>query len=187
MSTASTTEMGATYVGDFPQGPPWWMQSPPLYAPSPQYIWNTGNHTRVGHANSDPTVVNHCPFCGSGKLTGRSDGAVDCGLCDETFRVSREPLYSNIPSNEPGAGVESFEIDPLHEEESFEPGDEEIVTGDEQPPGEEQPAGDEDPSEDEEKPPFIAALDGGLRNGRGVPLDEESFVRHHAFRDKRGQ
>jgi hypothetical protein len=100
---------------------------------------------------------------------------VDCNICNETFRVSRQPLYSNQPSPEEGAGVESTENDPLTAEDPFEapaevPVEEEAV-----------PAEGESADGDDSLPEFMS-----LRNHKGVPLDEDDFILHHAIRSVRG-
>jgi hypothetical protein len=126
---------------------------------------------REAHVSSDPTIVNHCPFCGAGALVGRSDGGIDCNICDKTFRVSEQPMYSNMPSSEPGAGIESMENDPLNAEDPFEdPG----LSG--------EPIPDEEGGVDEERdlPQFMSSKD-------GTPLGEEDFILHHAIRSVRGE
>lgn len=191
VSSGSLVANANYYVGDpiYQPQPNW------IWTPQPQYQWYPGGIVRTtgtitldprhGHSSSDPTVVNHCPFCGSGALTGRSDGAIDCGVCNETFRVSREPLYSNEPSPEDGAGIETTENDPLSAEDPFEA-----------------PAGTEDPtSSSGEEAPDPAAEDGGaedeestlpdfmsrLRNKDGIPLGVDDFLLHHAIRSSRGE
>lgn len=137
---------------------------------------------RTGHMSNDPTVVSHCPFCGGGAITGGSDGTVDCSLCSRSFIVMEQPLYSNMPSADPGAAVEALPSDPLNQEEPFEPGAEAT------PPEDPSAVGDPAATDEEAQP------DGGgepagapmfsTRTGVMVGLDD--FVTHHALRLKRG-
>lgn len=179
------------YVGDYIPQPQWYVQPHPVVIPVqyPQWSDNTFHVTtrKTAHATTDPTVVNHCPFCGSGALTGRSDGGVDCGVCHETFRVARQPLYSNEPSAESGAGVESFDNDPLSAEDPFDapengaPSPEELAG---EAPEEDPPAVEDGESGDEEQdlPNFMS-----LRSKSGVRLDIDDFLLHHALRSSRGE
>lgn len=188
--SASTGNFGGGfYIGDFPPPsqytPPQWTITPDFrtYPSTGTGTWTT----KTAHATTDPTIVNHCPFCGSGALTGRSDGGVDCGVCHETFRVSRQPLYSNEPSAESGAGVESFDNDPLSAEDPFAapengaPSPEDMAAGSE----EEDPAAvEEEGASDEEQalPEFMS-----LKSKSGVELDVDDFLLHHAIRSSRGE
>lgn len=182
------------YVGDFPpaQQPHFggWNQPAFQFAPVPMWTWTTGSGTfpKTAHATTDPTIVNHCPFCGSGALTGRSDGGVDCGVCNETFRVSRQPLYSNEPSPESGAGVESFDNDPLTDEDPFEAPGGAPAPGEQDPsavPPEEDPAAEDGGGSDEEQP--LPDFMSRLRSKSGVLLSPEDFLLHHAIRSSRGE
>lgn len=178
VSASNTTgNASATWIGD--PIPNMWQPAPlyPMPAPnwSPGYTTPNFQITRQAHTTSDPTVVNHCPFCGSGALVGRSDGGVDCNICNETFRVSKQPMYSNMPSTEEGAGIESMENDPLTAEDPFEAPDEAGML-----PGEEEvPPTEEEESDEEPLPDFMSAKN-------GTPLDDDDFILHHAIRSVRG-
>lgn len=52
---------------------------------------------RVAHDGGDNAIINHCPFCGSGAVVGRSDGSAQCGFCHTTFTVQVQPQYPNAP------------------------------------------------------------------------------------------
>lgn len=52
---------------------------------------------RLGHQMADPTVVAHCPFCGSGDVIARSDGSVECVFCSRYFSISEQPQYASLP------------------------------------------------------------------------------------------
>lgn len=175
---------GGVYIGDFPPAQQQWSWTPDYRTYPSTGTWPMA--PRVAHATTDPTIVNHCPFCGSGALTGRSDGGVDCGVCNETFRVARQPLYSNEPSPESGAGVESFDNDPLVDEDPFEaPADAAVVPGEEDPAAApEDPAAEEEGASNEEQalPDFFS-----LKSKSGVGLDVDDFLLHHALRSSRGE
>ncbi len=49
------------------------------------------------HDSGDNATINHCPFCGSGAVTGGSDGTVDCGYCHTFFTVQVQPSHPNMP------------------------------------------------------------------------------------------
>lgn len=50
---------------------------------------------KVAHDSPGTDILRHCPFCGAGQITGRSDGTVECGFCDAAFTVQTQP---NLPS-----------------------------------------------------------------------------------------
>lgn len=129
--------------------------------------------TRTSHFSTDTTVVNHCVFCGSGALVGRSDGGVDCNVCQRSFTVMEQPMYSGMPAEDSGAGVETTPNDPLQSAHEFEPPemDQSLPEEPETIPFE--------PVDDEPDLPFLAAS--------GVRLAEDDFVLHHALRSVRGE
>lgn len=51
-------------------------------------------------------TVHNCPFCGSGGVTGGSDGSITCGFCEHTFKVYIQPTFVTAPSNVNGQPVE---------------------------------------------------------------------------------
>ena len=42
-------------------------------------------------------TLHHCPYCGSGNVTGRSDGTVECGFCQSIFKVFAQPTHPYMP------------------------------------------------------------------------------------------
>ncbi len=160
------------------------MHTTTAVSPSPSvqiFFGQAPTFTRTGHVSLDPTTVSHCPFCGGGALTGQSDGGVECSICNRSFVVSEQPLFSNMPSAEQGANVDSFATDPLGQEESFEPGDEAV------PPeaGDETGDGDAPPADDEEPDAEVIPVTLATRSGALVHIDD--FVMHHAIRCARGE
>lgn len=151
---------------------------------------------RVAHVSEDPTVISHCPFCGSGGITGRSDGGADCDLCGRSFTVMEQPLYSNTPATGPSASVPVTPFDPLSQETPFDdgsagsgmPGDAPGAdpTGADQSGDQPDAGGGEVPSEsgddggdeDDGKPAFLSSL----RARNGTPLSVDDFLLHHAIR-----
>lgn len=138
---------------------------------------------KEAHVSSDPSVVSHCVFCGSGAIVARGDGGVECTLCNRSFSVMEQPLFSNMPSTDPGANIEATPFDPLMQEDAFDPGAQPL-----QQPG--QPAQPAAPATGvpavpvTQKPPPTGGFPfhGVLVNHRGIALDEEDFVLHHAIR-----
>src|SRR5690606_5313921 len=83
-------------------------------------IVGTGSVTaKTGHFSADPTVVSHCPFCGTGGIVGRSDGTIECTICTKAFVVMEQPLHTFMPSKDPGAAIKSDGQDPLAGEDAF--------------------------------------------------------------------
>lgn len=148
----------------------------------------------VAHVNEDPTVISHCPFCGSGGISGRSDGGADCDLCGRTFTVMEQPLFSNTPAAGGGASVPVTPFDPLTQETPFAdgaagsgtvPGEDPPAAPGEDPAGAEAPpapgaAPEADPAADPDdgKPAFLSSL----RSQNDTRLSVDDFVMHHAVR-----
>lgn len=61
--------------------------------------------TKVAHDSGDMALLNHCPFCGSGSITGRSDGSVECDFCNSVFTVQVQPAHPNMPQTVDGQPV----------------------------------------------------------------------------------
>ena len=51
----------------------------------------------VAHDSGDGQTVYHCPFCGGGNVTGRSDGTIECGFCETHFTVQVQPAFAGMP------------------------------------------------------------------------------------------
>lgn len=60
----------------------------------------------VAHDSGDGETIYHCPFCGSGQVTGRSDGTVECGYCHSYFTVQVQPQFSSMPQTINGQPVD---------------------------------------------------------------------------------
>lgn len=52
---------------------------------------------REAHDSGDGALIHHCPFCGSGAVSARSDGGVDCDFCNSTFTVQVQPNHPFQP------------------------------------------------------------------------------------------
>lgn len=52
---------------------------------------------KLAHDSGDGETLYHCPFCGAGQLTGRSDGTAECGFCGTTFTVQVQPKHNTMP------------------------------------------------------------------------------------------
>lgn len=128
------------------------------------------------HDSGDQFRIFHCPMCGSGQVTARSDGAVDCGFCGVNFMVRIQPAYPAFPQTENGIpvvipnvppaqttnGTPADGIDPLAEQQN----------------GEEQPLNPEDIPEGEEKEnPFAKK---SYRTANGILVSEADYIRHLA-------
>jgi hypothetical protein len=108
---------------------------------------------KVAHDPGDPVLCSHCPFCGSGQITGRSDGGIDCAFCGQSFIVRVQPAFPGMPQA-PGMGAPT-DVGP-DMGAMPPPGMEGGMPGEEMPPGMEGGEGEGfPPGEDEEGgPPF---------------------------------
>ena len=48
-------------------------------------------------SQAEPMRVFHCPMCGSGSVTARSDGTIECGYCNTVFTVNVQPSNPGMP------------------------------------------------------------------------------------------
>jgi hypothetical protein len=64
----------------------------------------TSGFSKIAHDPGDPQLCAHCPFCGSGQITGRSDGGIDCAFCGMSFIVRVQPAFPGMPQA-PGMGA----------------------------------------------------------------------------------
>jgi len=60
----------------------------------------------VAHDPGDPAVVAHCPTCGSGSVTRRSDGSVECDFCGGVFTIWAQPKFPAMPQTSDGQPVD---------------------------------------------------------------------------------
>ena len=165
---------------------------------------------KVAHDPGDPVLCSHCPFCGSGQITGRSDGGIDCAFCGQSFIVRVQPAFPGMPQA-PGMGAPT-DAGPdmmggmppgMEGEEGMPPGGEGMPPGMEGgedegfPPGEEDEEGGEPGEEEEEEggqegeeegPPFppkkktsARAAARRYRTMAGDQLGEDAYVRHLAI------
>lgn len=145
---------------------------------------------RLGHDSGDPEVIYHCPSCGSGQVTARSDGTVECGFCKMCFTVQVQPRYPAFPQTIDGVPMEVPGMGPqwpgqddtatrAEEAQQGMPVDGAEVDAEEDseggfPPGEE----DEQEAEDDDVPPFLKK---SYRSASGVPLNADQLMRHAAM------
>jgi len=76
-----------------------------------------------------PETIRFCPFCSSGNVVGRSDGAVSCGYCGSAFAVVQRNQFPFMPGPEPG--VEEDDGDDGDDEEDQDETDEDDLDDDE--------------------------------------------------------
>jgi hypothetical protein len=161
---------------------------------------------KLAHDPGDPVLCSHCPFCGSGQITGRSDGGIDCAFCGQSFIVRVQPAFPGMPQA-PGMGAPT-DVGPdmsampppgMEGEEGMPPGaeggegppfGEEGEEGG--PPGEEEEEEGGEENEEEGAPPFppkkkaaaaraARAAGSRYRTLAGDILDEDNYVRHLAL------
>jgi transcription elongation factor Elf1 len=134
------------------------------------------NLRTVAHDSGDGVRVFHCPFCGGGMVTGRSDGSIECGYCKVTFTVQVQPAYPGLPqtiNGEPTPWPGSLDGGPT-------PAMEQMGT-ELQPADSGQPDDDEEVEEVEDPPPFpVQSM--YFRTADGGVLDYHSMVQHMAIR-----
>lgn len=51
----------------------------------------------------DNIHTGQCPFCGSGSVTARSDGSIECGFCTAAYTVQVQPQYAAFPQSVNGS------------------------------------------------------------------------------------
>lgn len=125
---------------------------------------------RLGHQMSDPTVVAHCPFCGSGDVIARSDGSVECVFCSRYFSIFEQPQFASFPGEQ-----DSLMDDGFGEEEQEGLAQEGLVDA----------APFVAPQNDAQQEESIIAKGGVMRTSSGFMLDEESYALHLALRHGR--
>lgn len=136
----------------------------------------------VAHDSGDGETIYHCPFCGGGQVTGRSDGTVECGYCQNAFTVQIQPVHPGAPQTINGEPVEW----PGQPEGTFQPEREAspgAETGAETTAPAEAPGGAPAPAEEEPKgkvPPQFASARFVTQAGHVVDVD--AFQRHLAIR-----
>lgn len=59
----------------------------------------------TAHDGGDGKVVRHCFSCGSGGVVGRSDGSVECTICETVFTVQVQPANPFSPQTVNGEPV----------------------------------------------------------------------------------
>lgn len=59
----------------------------------------------VAHDSGDNAIVNHCPFCGSGAVVGRSDGTITCEFCHTSCTVQVQPAHPFTPQTIDGQPI----------------------------------------------------------------------------------
>ena len=52
---------------------------------------------KKAHDSGDGQQIYHCPFCGSGAVTGGADGTVECDYCKSFFTVQVQPEFKSMP------------------------------------------------------------------------------------------
>ncbi len=148
----------------------------------------------VAHESSDDLDPMHCPWCGSGQITGLSDGSIECGYCQRVFTVRLQPAFPGMPQS---IGGEPF---PLGQPGAFPgaPGDEVpgqppagMVEEDTEAPS--KPASDkskgktkEDKAKDKVKdsaPADKSKKKSVLRTATGDELEIDQYIRHLAIVD----
>lgn len=145
---------------------------------------------KVAHDSGDQFRVFHCPFCGSGQLTSRSDGGAECAFCGAVFTVRVQPAYPAMPQTQDGAPVNVPGVpdaDPAQGVQQggapmgsvpFDEGDpmdpDALPDEDEEDPGQEGP-----PAEDGGNP---FAKGSSLKTSTGAILDRENYARYLALK-----
>lgn len=181
-----------------------------MHAGNGSIFWSDGANTtdgrltevlgmrREAHDSGDNAIINHCPFCGSGALTARSDGAAECDFCHSTFTVQVQPQYPNAPQTVDGTPTPVPGLPGDEPTEMSAPVDPAVPADDkpaethinpEVPVGADQAKTDAPPGKDDAKPkknlpPWLKGKQSSvmLVTAQGIALDEESYVKHLAIR-----
>ena len=143
---------------------------------------------REAHDSGDNALIHHCAFCGSGAVTGRSDGSAECDFCHNVFTVQVQPSHPNMPQTIDGnpvtppgmPGGEEMELsstsDPAVEETEDGVAADPLTEDATPAPASEQPGGG---GAKPKKPnPFEKK---SFRTATGATLDEDTYVAHLAL------
>lgn len=128
--------------------------------------WALGSRQVVAHDSGDGETIYHCPFCGAGQVTGRSDGTAECSFCSTAFTVQVQPQMAATPQTIDG-------VPHVHPDMPGEPGVPEDPEADFE--GTEM---DLLPSEEEDQ---LAATSAYYLTAEGIALDHDAYVRHLAI------
>lgn len=141
---------------------------------------------KVAHDSGDNQRIFHCPFCGSGRVIGRSDGTAECAFCNQAFTVQVQPQYGDMPQTIngmpvqiPGMPGEPQPFEPGQEAGPPPPGASDGGDGGMPPEIGDAEDGDEDEGGDDSAPPFQTSS--VYRTAAGDLLPERSYVRHLAL------
>jgi uncharacterized Zn finger protein (UPF0148 family) len=142
------------------------------------------------HDSGDGQTIYHCPFCGSGQVTGRSDGTAECDFCHQAFTVQVQPQISAMPQTLNGQPMEmpGMPGGPASPDAPF---DQDVAGGATQPPAAQgdafvPPGG----AQDAFVPPQAKAAALAYYVGpEGAAMAEQSYIHHLAarFADDREQ
>lgn len=66
----------------------------------------TLSRRKTAHGGGDGQTLHHCPGCGSGGIVGRSDGSIECTLCNMVFTVQLQPHSPFMPQTVNGEPVQ---------------------------------------------------------------------------------
>ena len=153
----------------------------------------------TGHILSDPQVVSHCPFCGSGDIVAGADQTISCSFCNRSVLVMEQPQYNSMPG-QPGAstdatlpGGQASPAGPTEEGVAGDPADQpdapgSSVTAPTDTPVHHPVNPQTDPDTLKKAPPFsfskssLRQDETIFRTASGYQLNESDFVKHVAFR-----
>ena len=146
------------------------------------------NFVKVAHDSGDQFRIFHCPFCGSGQLTARSEGGAECGFCATVFLVKVQPAYPAMPQTQDGILVDMPGVPSPDAAGGIEQGNPEQL--DEDPNAPVDPEALDDSGElpedfDGEENPEDANLPfnrKSMRTQAGVEVSTEDYMRHLALK-----
>jgi GNAT superfamily N-acetyltransferase len=163
---------------------------------------------KVAHVSGNTVDALHCPFCGSGFVTARSDGTIECGFCTAAYTVQVQPQFAAFPQTvngvpypwpgrddlgmgnapvAPGEPVPGEEGEEADEDGDVPPWLQEADGGPEEG-SEDEDENDEDEDEEEEPEASVGGSKGpppftrkSYRNTRGTELSGDDYLRHLAI------
>jgi ribosomal protein L37AE/L43A len=147
---------------------------------------------KVAHDSGDGEQIYHCPFCGSGAVTGGADGTVSCNYCHQHFTVQVQPEFSSMPQtvngqpfNIPGMPGGGPDAGAAGQADQAATDDAQEGQPGEPPANEVDPASQDAPPKNPVPPQFQSSLhlaEMALLTPDGVVLDGERYARHLAIR-----
>lgn len=149
---------------------------------------------KTAHDSGDGMDLAHCPFCGSGGITGGADGTVSCEFCHKFFTVQVQPEFKAMPQTidgqpynipgMPGGGPDAGAAqDQRADDASQAQADGDPLPEEERDPNSDNPFADGPPQDGppKKKQPNPFAKGSLLITAEGIALQPDAYLQHLAL------